>query len=700
MQRKQSKDSTRSYNAPPAEESSETGVSFAPRSPIAEQQFQYLADLAERNKQTLDASLGAVLQELKTVRLQMESFSTCEFKVMEMSMKVDTLLSTLGGKETPCVSAEAMGSVTKFDQDGFISRKEEPLERTVADYITMVMESCPVQLNGVQVIDMSTFFSALCDDAGGVEKEQLLDALVALGMPVKAEDVEQFFEHNDIRGDNALSFDEFTTALTPEQDRVSRTQSKMNDLRVSLQNSEPIIKTFSQRLRDMDKHRVDNLVDFVMVGIILLNSFTIGVSMDYDWDWFVYIDVGFSMTFLVELMIKFRLHGCRPFFNSVLNSFDFCLICVDIFQLILFVILKSPLADAAPPASMFRVVRLVRLGRLARLVKLQVFADLISMIGGMIGGMTTLLWSILLFVMIVYITSLLFREFFGHGVHMVEEINITTYFDSVPRSMLTVFLYFFGEFQTMDGISLWWAILQAHGTVPACLVCCLFFVITIGVFNVIAAIFVESTMDAANGLQNERKSDRLNDTFLWSSNISFLLRKLFDYHGMVVHGDLAENLNTLGKELIPESEFAAFIGDSEVVKALDNLEISRADHKTMFDILDNDNTGDIYMYQFVDGLRRLRGDPRRSDIISVDLMVRSIQEQTDALMESMKEQNQVRATLVGGQKTILDHLALIHKAVMMRPDAEALIELHKEAEAAADAKGDVAPLEETRWSTV
>jgi hypothetical protein len=227
MQRKQSKDSTRSYNAPPAEESSETGVSFAPRSPIAEQQFQYLADLAERNKQTLDASLGAVLQELKTVRLQVESFSTCEFKVMEMSMKVDTLLSTLGGKETQCVSAEAMGSVTKFDQDRFISRKEEPLVRTVADYIAMVLESCPVQLNGVQVIDMSTFFSALCNDAGGVEQEQLLNALVALGMPVKAEDVEQFFEHNDIRGDNALSFDEFTTALTPEQDRVSRSQSKM-----------------------------------------------------------------------------------------------------------------------------------------------------------------------------------------------------------------------------------------------------------------------------------------------------------------------------------------------------------------------------------------------------------------------------------------------------------------------------------------
>jgi hypothetical protein len=252
--------------------------------------------------------------------------------------------------------------------------------------------------------------------------------------------------------------------------------------------------------------------------------------------------------------------------------------------------------------------------------------------------------------------------------------------------MLTVFLYFFGEFQTIDGTSLWWGILLTHGTIPACFVCVLFFVITIGLFNVIAAIFVESTMEAANALQNERKSERLNDTFLWSSSISFLLRKLLDHHGIVVDGHLNDNLNTLAKEKITEVEFTEFIRDSEVVKALDDLEISRADHKVMFDILDNDNNGTIYMHQLVDGLRRLRGDPRRSDIISVDLMVRSIQEQTDALMESMKEQNQVRATLVGGQKNILDRLALIHKAVMMRPDGAALIELHQAAEAAADAK--------------
>jgi len=156
----------------------------------------------------------------------------------------------------------------------------------------------------------------------------------------------------------------------------------------------------------------------------------------------------------------------------------------------------------------------------------------------------------------------------------------------------------------------------------------------------------------------------------WSHSISLLLRKLFDYHGTVVNGQLNDNLDTLAKERIPEEEFTMFISDSEVVRALDELEIGRADHKVMFDILDNDNTGTIYIYQLVDGLRRLRGDPRRSDIITVDLMVRSIQEQTDMLVE--------------GSRNILDRLSSVLRK-LERPAGTQVVH----GKAADDKVGDV-----------
>jgi len=304
----------------------------------------------------------------------------------------------------------------------------------------------------------------------------------------------------------------------------------------------------------------------------------------------------------------------------------------------------STVTENTPPASMFRVLRLVRLARLARLVRLDGAEDLVAMIGGMVGGMSTLIWALILFLMLVYITSLLFREFFGQSSREVqfessEQISIRYYFSSVPRSMFTVFRYFFGDFSTLDGMSLAESIQIAYGSSAAVFLCVVSFMITIGVFNVIAAIFVESTLDAATHLANERKTSRMNDKELWSSRIRLLVRKLLEYNDQSVGEGSDEFHEALGQSAavpVAEQQFQDFIKDKEVVKALEELEIDSADHRYLFDILDNDNTGSIVVSQLVDGLRRLRGDPRRSDIITIDLMVRAIQEQTNILVEGLQ----------------------------------------------------------------
>jgi len=45
----------------------------------------------------------------------------------------------------------------------------------------------------------------------------------------------------------------------------------------------------------------------------------------------------------------------------------------------------------------------------------------------------------------------------------------------------------------------------------------------------------------------------------------------------------------------------------------------------LVDILDPDRDGAIHILDLVNGLMRLRGQPRRSDVVCVDLMVRSLQ---------------------------------------------------------------------------
>merc|ERR1712079_665992 len=76
--------------------------------------------------------------------------------------------------------------------------------------------------------------------------------------------------------------------------------------------------------------------------------------------------------------------------------------------------------------------------------------------------------------------------------------------------------------------------------------------------------------------------------------------------------------------------------DGEVRDAISNLDINTDEISYLSDILDPDNGGSVGMLELVDGLRRLRGDPRRGDIIAVDLMLRSLQEKIDLIWRGVQ----------------------------------------------------------------
>jgi len=75
----------------------------------------------------------------------------------------------------------------------------------------------------------------------------------------------------------------------------------------------------------------------------------------------------------------------------------------------------------------------------------------------------------------------------------------------------------------------------------------------------------------------------------------------------------------------------------EAVKALQNLDIDPADYGNLCDILDPNHYGYIKVLALVDGLKRLRDDPRRSDVIMVDLMVQSVQDKLDRVWHRTRD---------------------------------------------------------------
>eukprot|EP00929_Paragymnodinium_shiwhaense_P114167 TRINITY_DN824_c0_g3_i1.p1 TRINITY_DN824_c0_g3~~TRINITY_DN824_c0_g3_i1.p1 ORF type:complete len:713 (-),score=210.03 TRINITY_DN824_c0_g3_i1:187-2325(-) len=410
-------------------------------------------------------------------------------------------------------------------------------------------------------------------------------------------------------------------SLQSGEEGPKKSRSSFNALRTEAEDLEELQNVFSrsekiqaeieerkhwmQRMTHMTKQEKDLTFDSVAGIFIALNAAFIGYSVDATPSQKATLflgDIVFCIVFLLELIVKLRVNGCREHFygeGRVWNIFDFVLILMDTLQLMILQLFPAVLTSEMPAASLFRVVRLARLARMLRLLRIAAFEELIEMVGGLMGGMMTLFWAMLLYVFAVYILSVVFREMLGHR----QVDNVFEYFSDVPRSMFTVFRCSFGDCSSSGGVPIFEHVDIHYGTAYSLIYCVFVFSMTIGLFNVISAIFVESTLAAATAMKFKQKKARLRDDDLWATRISTLEIYALDVSVHIMH-DVAK--------------------DPEAKQALDDLDIDPEDHEHLAEILDPDQGGSIAVIELIDGIKRLRGDPKRSDIVQIDLMLRSI----------------------------------------------------------------------------
>lgn len=426
------------------------------------------------------------------------------------------------------------------------------------------------------------------------------------------------------------------------------------------------------RISSLEGHELELLIDSNMSLVIILNAIFIGVSLDHDKNldddhrmtgWQV-VDIVFTCIFVVELVTKCFLHGFSAHYcgkDKYSNTFDSLLIFLDATQMVIGLSMPETsrkMQDAGiPAASLFRIVRLVRLTRLIRLLRTEYFKDLLSMLQGMAGGALTLLWAVVVFFLMVYVVALICREFFGSDITPIA--NVTKYFENVPRSMFTVFRCSFGDCSTDGGVPIPEHISAEFGGAYAILYCFFVFMITIGLFNVISAIFVDSTMSAQADIATKRAQERLEDEERWAESVATIIREMLIAESQSserspdsMDTKLSERAAITGPYLVQNFESICSVEfhrdtldravhkdhpDSKNVRhALLNLDIDPTDQKRLSDILDPDHSGTVSVLELTEGLKRLRGDPRRSDVVTCDLMIRSLQEKVDDIHDRVK----------------------------------------------------------------
>eukprot|EP00929_Paragymnodinium_shiwhaense_P069420 TRINITY_DN35003_c0_g2_i1.p1 TRINITY_DN35003_c0_g2~~TRINITY_DN35003_c0_g2_i1.p1 ORF type:complete len:796 (-),score=223.10 TRINITY_DN35003_c0_g2_i1:373-2760(-) len=417
-----------------------------------------------------------------------------------------------------------------------------------------------------------------------------------------------------------------------------------------LQESEPT--NLLVRWKQLDSDGKEAFIDSVVSVFICMNAVFIGFSMDQAEalpDVIVIGDCIFGVIFCFELLLKLGMRGPRELFvrsrQRGMNIFDALLIVLDVVQLTLSTFFqKESLSIDTQYSSLFRVVRLARLSRVLRLLRRPIFRTLVMMLNGMIGGMNTLIWAMILFLFSIYVISLIAREYLGRmSGEGSEKRMMVQHFHSVPVAMLTTFRCSFGFCESADGSPLFSQLDYAYGPVYSIAHCIFVFIMSIVVFNVISAIFVQSTLDSAIASTSRQKKQRLSDEVLFATRIDVIIRKLMDLSPLHQAPDLlTESIEDVYKLEVTCDVMDQVGRDPEGVRALKDLDLDEEDIEHLPDILDPDHGGSIAVMELIEGIKRLRGDPRRSDIVTVDLMIRSMQRNLDLLIGDVKKLTQAR----------------------------------------------------------
>merc|ERR1711971_638104 len=142
-------------------------------------------------------------------------------------------------------------------------------------------------------------------------------------------------------------------------------------------------------------------------------------------------------------------------------------------------------------------LRLLRLARLVRLVRLvRAFKDLSIMVTGLLAGLKTMMSVMVLLALCVYALAIVLTSLVGDD-DSFDYPHKEQLFGKVADSMFTVFVCLTDGCTDPSGQPVSHFLYQKYGMLFFSAYCLTITVITFGLFNLIMAIFVENTMQAA-----------------------------------------------------------------------------------------------------------------------------------------------------------------------------------------------------------
>lgn len=280
-----------------------------------------------------------------------------------------------------------------------------------------------------------------------------------------------------------------------------------------------------------------------------------------------------------------------------------------------------------------KMLKLARLGRIVRLLKFKIFVELKLMIQGVFTGLRVLFWAVILLCACIYLLGVVCKTLLSQ----YEE------FSTVPAAMFTSFRCFTDGCSAYDGTPLQERIRKEVGGIWMTAYILVFLFITIGIFNLIMAVFIDNVNDGSVKKKQYTLGMTADKT---EFNLAEKLKGMCFSSGVVQRQDLEDDLEeeprftefgqdfegrcnrikrAMGRSgcIITKRTFNSWLlHNNELLESLDDAEIDTSSKFELFDVLDIDLSGKLPFRETIEGLMKCRGPVSKTDIISIRLRVR------------------------------------------------------------------------------
>mmetsp|Transcript_7817 Transcript_7817/g.17321 ORF Transcript_7817/g.17321 Transcript_7817/m.17321 type:complete len:700 (+) Transcript_7817:70-2169(+) len=356
--------------------------------------------------------------------------------------------------------------------------------------------------------------------------------------------------------------------------------------------------------------------DGIMLVVILVNAWHIGFeqSLELSGDllaarWVEDLEHVFLIIYILELSLRASSDGLHYFLNGW-GFFDSSLVFLGIMHKW---VLEPFVGEGFGAVMVLRTCRVFRLTKTVRF--LIMFKELWMLVRGLLTAIKTMIYTLLMLTIMLYIFSTIGIEVITKNGSMREDPelreHIDTHFGSIPEAMLTLL-----QFVTLDSMNLIYVPLVRHSWVLAVYFIAIILSVSIALMNLITAVIVNSAMEEALADKEIRQmNEDLQKRKMMKQLRSLFLRLDEDNSGEVT----LEEIGGISAEEVSEL--------NEVLGIKDPVEI--------FKLLDVDGSGALGIDEFCEGIWEVAENSGKLELKILRKSVMGLSKKVDKVFDKM-----------------------------------------------------------------